>query len=87
MAKKMTIAEKMEKLEKELKRAQAFETVLNRLNEHLQYSLMDTLRDEDGNRVEGEDGDWIWVEPSKDSYRYEAYIAMKGVIEEIEELI
>lgn len=87
MAKKMTIAEKMEKLKKELKRAEMFDIIMNDLEKTLKWNYMDYAKDEDGEVIRDECGEIVHKAPSEDDWRYENYVTFKGVMEEIADLL
>ena len=87
MAKAMTIQEKRERMEKELDRLTAFERIIEKLEGMLNYDYCDIKRDADGNLVENDDGEWVFVEPNEDAWNYKQFKAFKDAVEEIKELV
>lgn len=87
MAKTMTIAEKREHMERELKRLTAFETIIDKLERSMMFEYGVPRDDGNGNFVKDEYGDLIYDEPTEDNYYYDKFLALKSAVEEIKALV
>ena len=87
MAKVKTIQEKRAEMEKALKRLEAYEKAIDKLENDLHWDYCEPKCDKDGNYIKTDDGDYIFEPPAKDSWRYEGYVEFKAVIDEIKALV
>ena len=87
MARVKTIQEKREEMERQLKRLEAFEKAINKLEHDLHWDYCETKNDDEGNLVTDDNDDYIFEAPDKDSWRYEGYEEFKAVIDEIKALV
>lgn len=87
MAKVKTIQEKREEMEKALKRLEAFEIVIAKLERDMKWDYCSIRTDENGDNIKDDNGDWVFDEPKPDDWGYERYIAYKEVVEEIKALV
>lgn len=87
MAKAMTISERRERIEKELDRLTAFEGIIKELERKLNWDYCNIKTDENGNCIEDENGEYVFVEPDEDAWNYKQFRAFKDAVEEIKELV
>ena len=87
MAKTMTIREKKERVEQELKRLNAFEMVIEKLEGTMNWTYCDIKCDDDGNAIITDEGKHVFIAPSKDDWRREGYEAYASVLEEIKAIV
>lgn len=87
MAKTMTIKEKREAMERQLDRLNAFETILEELERNMKYEFMVIQTSEDGELMKDEDGEYIYIEPTEESYYFKRFTAYKSAVEEIKALV
>lgn len=87
MKKNMSISEMKQELARQKTRLEAFETIMYKLDETIKWNCMNIKRDEDGEAIHDEDGEYIFEAPQEGEYKYEEYIAMMGVRDEIMAII
>lgn len=88
MAKKtVNIEDKLQELEAQKRRLEAFAKILNKCKEVIEWEYMDVERDAEGDAIRTEDGSLKYVAPDEDSYCYDNYMSMLSVIEEIKTLV
>lgn len=87
MAKVKTIQEKKEQMVFELARLNAFEKILNTLENTLHWDYCNIKCDDEGDSIKDDEGNYIFEEPCKDSYYYSEYMAFKSAVDEIKGLI
>lgn len=82
-----TIAERRAEMEKAFERLGAFETILNKCDDIMDYEFGIIQHDEDGNIIEDENGNWVYGYPKEGDWSYAKYIAFKDAVEEIKALV
>ena len=87
MKKTKTISEMKQELAKQKNRLEAFEIVMDKLEETIKWNCMNIKRDENGDAVYDEDGECVFEAPEEGAYKYEEYIALLGVRDEIMAII
>lgn len=87
MKKTKSISEMKQELEKQKTRLEAFEIVMDKIDEAIKWNCMSIKRDENGDTVYDEDGEYIFEAPQEGEYKYEEYIALTGVRDEIMAII
>ena len=88
MAKGKTIQEKREEMEKALKRLEAFESIIAKLERDMKWDFCSIRVDDEGNNVRDEENDdWVFDPPKPDDWGYERYIAYKSAVDEIKGLV
>lgn len=88
MAKVKTIQEKREEMEKALKRLEAFESIITKLERDMKWEFCSIRTDDEGNNVRDEENDdWVFDPPTPDDWGYERYIAYKSAVDEIKGLV
>lgn len=75
-------------MERELKRLEAFEMIINRIEDDMRWNYCSIRQDENGNNVRDEATDnWVFDPPKPDEWGYDKYIACKSAIDEIKALV
>ena len=88
MAKVQTIQEKREAMEKALKRLEAFEVIITKLEEDCSWKFSTWATDESGEWIFDSNGDHIMAYPTgEDDYRHDEYMAYLAAIDEIKALV
>lgn len=87
MKKNISIAEMKQELARQKTRLEAFETVMDKLDEAIKWNCMNIKRDEDGEAIHDENGEYVFEAPQEGEYKYEEYIALTGVRDEIMAII
>lgn len=87
MKKTKSISEMKQELEKQKTRLEAFEIVMDKIDEAIKWNCMSIKRDENGDTIYDEDGEYVFEAPQEGEYRYEEYIALTGVRDEIMAII
>lgn len=87
MAKVKTIQEKRIEMERQLERLGAFETILGKLEDHIKWEFGIIKRDENGDSLVDESGDYIYVYPTKDDWNYERYKVFVSAVDEVKALV
>ena len=82
-----TIAERRAEMEKAFERLGAFEKILNKCDDIIDYEFGIIQHDADGNIIEGENGNWVYGYPEEGDWNYTKYIAFKDAVEEIKALV
>lgn len=83
MKKTKSISEMKQELAKQKTRLEAFEIVMDKLDETIKWNCMNIKHDENGDTVYDEDGECVFEAPQEGEYKYEEYIALTGVRDEI----
>ncbi len=87
MRKTKNISEMKQELERQKTRLEAFEIVMDKIDEAIKWNCMSIKRDENGDTVYDEDCEYIFEAPQEGEYNYEEYIALTGVRDEIMAII
>lgn len=87
MKKTKSISEMKQELERQKTRLEAFEIVMDKIDESIKWNCMSIKRDENGDTIYDEDGEYVFEAPQEGEYRYEEYIALTGVRDEIMAII
>lgn len=87
MKKTKIISEMKQELARQKNRLEAFEIVMDKLEETIKWDCMDIKRNENGEYVFDENGEYVFEAPKEGEYKYEEYIAMTGVRDEIMAII
>lgn len=87
MKKTKSISEMKQELERQKTRLEAFEIVMDKIDEAIKWNCMGIKRDENGDTIYDEDGEYVFEAPQEGEYRYEEYIALTGVRDEIMAII
>lgn len=87
MKKNISISEMKQELARQKTRLEAFETVMDKLDEAIKWNCMNIKRDEDGEAIRDENGEYVFEAPQEGEHKYEEYIALTGVRDEIMAII
>ena len=88
MAKAMTIQEKRKEMEKALKRLEAFEKIIGKLEDVMRYEYLIIKCDDEGKPIEDKDkGDWVYTAPTEEYWNYDEYAAFKAALDEIKAIV
>lgn len=87
MKKTKSISEMKQELARQKARLEAFEIVMDKLDEAIKWNCMNIKRDGNGDTIYNEDGECVFEAPQEGEYRYEEYIALMGVRDEIMAII
>ena len=87
MKKTKSISEMKQELAKQTTRLEAFEIVMDKLDETIKWNCMHIKHDEDGETIYDENGDYVFEAPQEGEYQYEQYIALINVRDEIMAII
>lgn len=87
MKKTKSISEMKQELARQKTRLEAFETVMDKLDDTIKWNCMNIKRDEDGETICDEDGEYVFEAPQEGEYKYEEYIALTSVRDEIMAII
>ena len=87
MKKTKSISEMKQELKKQRDRLEAFEIVMDKLDEAIKWNCMNIKRDGDGETIYDENGECVFEAPQEGEYKYEEYIALIGVRDEIMAII
>lgn len=87
MKKNISISEMKQELAKQKDRLEAFEIVIDKLDEAIKWNCMNIKRDKDGESIRDENGEYVFEAPREGEYKYEEYIALTGVRDEIMAII
>lgn len=87
MKKTKSISEMKQELAKQKDRLEAFEIVMDKLDETLKWDCMNIKRDGNGETIYDENGECVFEAPQEGEYKYEEYIALTGVRDEIMAII
>lgn len=87
MKKTKSISEMKQELDRQKTRLEAFEIVMDKIDEAIKWNCMSIKRDENGDTIYDEDGEYVFEAPQEGEYRYEEYIALTGVRDEIMAII
>lgn len=82
-----SISEMKQELAKQKDRLEAFEIVMDKLDEAIKWNCMNIKRDENGDTIYDEDGECVFEAPQEGEYKYDEYIALTGVRDEIMAII
>lgn len=82
-----SISEMKQEIARQKTRLEAFETVMDKLDEAIKWNCMNIKRDEDGEAIHDENGEYVFEAPQEGEYKYEEYIALMGVRDEIMAII
>lgn len=87
MKKTKNISEMKQELARQKARLEAFETVVDKLDDIIKWNCMSIKHDEDGETIYDENGDYVFEAPQEGDYSYEEYIALTSVRDEIMAII
>lgn len=87
MKKTKNISEMKQELAIQKARLEAFETVMDKLDDTIKWNCMRIKHDEDGETMYDENGDYVFEAPQEGEYGYEEYIALTNVRDEIMAII
>lgn len=87
MKKTKSISEMKQELARRKTRLEAFEIVMDKLDESIKWNCMSIKHDENGDTVYDENGECVFEAPQEGEYKYEEYIALLGVRDEIMAII
>lgn len=87
MKKTKNISEMKQELATQMARLEAFETVMDKLDDIIKWNCMSIKHDEDGETIYDENGDYVFEAPQEGDYSYEEYIALTSVRDEIMAII
>ena len=87
MKKTKDISEMKQELARQKARLEAFETVMDKLDDTIKWDCMHIKHDEDGETIYDENGECVFEAPQEGEYKYEKYIALTGVRDEIMAII
>ena len=87
MKKTKSISEMKQELKKQRNRLEAFEIVMDKLDEAIKWNCMNIKRDGDGETIYDENGECVFEAPQEGEYKYGEYIALIGVRDEIMAII
>ena len=82
-----SISEMKQELAKQKDRLEAFEIVMDKLDEAIKWNCMNIKHDENGDTIYDEDGECVFEAPQEGEYKYEEYIALTNVRDEIMAII
>ena len=83
-----TIADKRAAMEKALKRLEAFEVIITKLEEDCNWQFSTWATDENGEWIYDGNGEHVIAYPvNEDDYNHDAYMARLAAIEEIKALV
>lgn len=87
MKKAKSISEMKQELARQKTRLEAFEIVMDKIDEAIKWNYMNIKRDENGDTIYDEDGECVFEAPQEGEYKYEEYIALISVRNEIMAII
>ena len=82
-----SISEMKQELAKQKDRLEAFEIVMDKLDEAIKWNCMNIKRDENGDTIYDENGECVFEAPQEGEYKYEKYITLMNVRDEIMAII